>query len=328
MKMRAVTFTQFGEPNVLTLSDIPQPTPLAEQLLVRVKATALNRADLLQRRGKYAPPAGEPTTMGLEIAGDVVAIGSAVTQHAIGDRVFGLVGGGGYAEYCVIDQGTAMPIPSSLSYIEAAAIPEAFLTANEAIFTLGECQKNQTLLLHAGGSGISTAGIQLAHHCGASVFVTYGSPDKQSKIAAFKPEAMIPYKETSFADAIQTLTNHRGVDVIVDFIGASALENNLSSLAEGGRLICVGLMGGRTSEINLDLILKRRLQIKGLIMRTRSLADKRAMTTAFCKNWLPALAKQEIKPVIDSVFLFSDVKKAHERMENNLNVGKIILQID
>ena len=311
----------------LSLTTISRPIPTASQLLVRVKATALNRADLLQRRGKYPPPPGESEILGLEIAGEVAAVGCDVTRFSIGDRVFGLVGGGGYAEYCLIDHEVAMPIPDTLSYVEAAAVPEAFLTANEAIFTLGDLQPHETILIHAGASGVGTAGIQLAHHIGATVLTTVGTAEKEAYVLALRADAAINYKQMDFVTALKSLTHNQGVNLILDLIGANYLMRNLQSLCPNGRLICVGLLGGAKTEIDLGYLLKQRLQMKGLIMRSRTLDDKRAMTQRFCHQWLSLLAERKIYPIIDSIYPLADAQKAHEKMEANGNIGKIVLEI-
>lgn len=326
--MQAITITTPGGPEVLALANIPKPTPGPEQLLVRVKATALNRADLLQRRGKYSPPPGESDILGLEISGEVAEIGADVSNFKVGDRVCGLVGSGAYAEYCVIDYKVAMPIPDNLSYIQAAAIPEAFLTASEAVFTLGNLKKGETILFHAGGSGVGTAGIQLAQRIGAHVFATVGTEDKKEKLnTAFHPDLIIDYKQNDFAAEIKHHTHNKGVNVIIDFIGASYLNYNLQSLKSQGRLIIVGLMGGNKTEIDLERILRQRLQIKGLVMRIRSNKEKRDITQNFITRWLPFFAEGLLRPVVDSVFPFDQVQAAHQRMESNANFGKIILEL-
>ncbi len=326
--MHAIIYNNTGGPEVLTLADIPTPSPGPEQLLVRVQAAALNRADLLQRRGKYSPPAGESTILGLEIAGEITALGSQVTHHKIGDRICGLVGGGAYAEYCLIDHKVAMPIPSNLSYIEAAAIPEAFLTASEALFTLGDLQTGENILIHAGGSGVGTAAIQLAQQVQAQIYATVGSNEKKTKLdITLHPAAIINYKEENFAEQLKQLTQNKGVNVIIDFIGASYFAENLQSLSMQGRLVCVGLMGGTTAEINLERVLRQRLQIKGLIMRARSIAEKRVMTQHFIHRWLPLFASGKLKPIIDSVFPLQEAQAAHRQMESNTSFGKIILTL-
>jgi len=326
--MRAITLKNFGGPEVLTLSNnLPQPLPADEQLLVNVKAFALNRADILQRRGKYPPPAGESDILGIEIAGDIVAMGKNVSGFGIGERVFGLVGSGAYAEYCLLDQGMAMPIPEKLSYVEAAAIPEAFLTAQEAIFSLGELKENEKILIHAGGSGVGSAAIQLARQMHATIFTTTGTAAKKPKIKAFGADYILNYKEENFCDDILKLTHDEGVNVIVDFIGAKYLAQHLQILQPWGRLILVGLMGGSKTEIDLSRIQSGRLQIKGLAMRARPLSEKRELTQRFMKKWLPLVINGTLKPVVDHVFAFDEIRSAHEYMENNLNIGKIIVEI-
>jgi putative PIG3 family NAD(P)H quinone oxidoreductase len=325
--MRAVTFDQFGEPSVLTLSEIPQPIPGPEQLLVHVKACALNRADLIQRRGKYPPPPGESDILGLEIAGQVVAMGENVTGFGTGEKVFGLVGSGAYAEYCLLDQGMAMPMPEHLSYEEAASIPEAFLTAQEAVFTLGQLHAHESILIHAGGSGVGGAAIQLAHQAKAFVYTTVGSQEKADKIKHGGADVIINYKQQDFAEEILQHTKNQGIQVIVDFVGASYLAKHLRILQSGGRLSLVGLMGGTQADIDLGIIQKKRLQIKGLAMRTRPLAEKRLITQHFKEKWLPLFANGKLKPMIDSVYALQDVVAAHESMEANANVGKIVLRV-
>lgn len=323
--MRAITQAHTNAP--LELSEIPAPKPNPEQLLIRVHATALNRADLLQRCGKYPPPPGESTILGLEIAGEIVKLGANVQGFQIGQRIFGLVGSGGYAEYACIDQGLAMPIPENFSYVQAAAIPEAFLTANEALFTLGNLNSSETILIHAGASGVGSAAIQLAHQTGATVFTTVSSAEKAAQVTALGANNVINYKEQDFSTIIKELTQDKGVNVIIDFIGASYLEKNLASLCDNGRLVCVGLLGGTKAEINLATVLTKRLQIKGLVMRHRSIADKRAITQRFMATQLPLINKGLLQPVIDTVYPLAKAQQAHEHMESNANIGKIILEI-
>jgi NADPH2:quinone reductase len=326
--MHAVILNGFGGIEVLTIADVPQPLPNPEQVLVHVKACALNRADLLQRRGKYPPPAGESDILGMEMAGQIVAMGENVTGFGIGEKVFGLVGSGAYAEYCLIDQGMVIPIPAHLSYIEAACIPEAFLTAHEAVFSLGQLQKNETILIHAGGSGVGSAAIQLAQQMHATIFTTVGSAEKAHKIKNLGAHEIINYKQQDFAAEIMRTTEQRGVNVIIDFVGASYLAAHLQLLQIGGRLSLVGLMSGTEAPIDLQQIQKKRLQLKGLAMRTRPIAEKRAVTATFKTRWLPLFETGKLKPVLDSVFPFTDVQAAHQHMEKNLNVGKIVLQFD
>ena len=324
--MRAIIRRGDGGPRVLQVSEVPAPIPTATQLLVDVHATALNRADLIQRRGGYPPPPGESEILGLEIAGTVAAIGHAVEGVSEGDRVFGLVGGGGYAAQAVIDYRMAMPIPDEWSFEEAAAVSEVFFTANENIFTLGELEEGETILIHAGGSGVGTAGIQISHHAGANVFVTAGASEKIRKCKTLGAIDGINYKTTDFVTEIERLTDGEGVDVVLDFIGAPYLERNLSILKTKGRLLQVGLIGGATAEIDLGTLMRKRLKIIGSVMRPQSIDEKIAITQRFVDRWLPEFQRGVLKPVIDSVFPLAEVQQAHTYMEENRNFGKIILK--
>lgn len=325
--MQAITFTIPGGPEVLHLATAPDPVPTAEQIVVRVRATALNRADTLQRRGLYPPPPGESAILGLELAGEVERIGDAVTGIAPGDRVCGLVGGGGYAEKAVLDARMAIPIPAGWSFVQAAAVPEVFFTAQETLFTLGNLQKGETVLIHAAASGVGTAGIQMAREIGARVLVTAGSEDKIRRCIELGATTGCNYKERDFADWIKEVTNGEGVELIEDFIGAAYWNHNLQSLKTGGRLVLVGLMGGVKVEANLQLIMGKRLQIFGSVLRSRPLADKIDITQRFCSRWLPILASGRITPIIDRIFPLAQAAEAHRYMEENRNFGKIILEV-
>lgn len=325
--MQAITVSVPGGPEVLRLTTLPDPTPAAEQILVRVRATALNRADVMQRLGQYPPPPGESDILGLELAGEVEAVGTAVKDLAPGDRVFGLVGSGGYAEKAVIDARMAMPIPAGWSFAQAAAVPEVFFTAQETLFTLGGLKEGETVLIHAAASGVGTAGIQMARETGARILVTAGSADKIQRCVELGATAGCNYKERDFAEWVKEVTNGQGVDVIEDFIGAAYWERNLRSLKTGGRLVLVGLMGGVKVEANLGLLMTKRLQIFGSVLRSRPLADKIAITQRFRSKWLPLLAAGRIKPIVDRVFPLAQVADAHRYMEENRNFGKIILEV-
>ena len=323
--MKAIIRTGDGGPEVLHLGDAPTPQPTATQLLVDVHVTALNRADLVQRRGGYPPPPGESEILGLEIAGTVAAMGSAVTGWAEGDKVFGLIGGGGYAEQAVIDYRMAMRIPDGWSFEHAAAVPEVFFTANENIFTLGRLSAGETILIHAGGSGVGSAGVQIAHRAGARVFVTAGTAAKIAGCEALGATAGINYKTDDFVSEIQRLTNGEGVDVVLDFIGAPYLARNLAILKTWGRLLQVGLIGGSTTEIDLGTVMRKRLKLIGSVMRPQSLEEKIGITHRFVERWLPALKAGTLQPVIDTVFPLAQASEAHAYMEANRNFGKILL---
>ena len=325
--MKAIIRTGDGGPEVLQLGEAPSPNPTETQILVDVHATALNRADMIQRRGGYPPPPGDSEVLGLEIAGTVSAMGTAVEGLAKGDRVFGLVGGGGYAEQAVIDYRMAMPIPDEWTFEQAAAVPEVFFTANENIFTLGKLSAGETILIHAGGSGVGSAGVQISHHAGANVFVTAGTSEKIENCKALGAVEGINYKKNDFVAEILRLTDEQGVDVVLDFIGAPYLERNLSILKTKGRLLQVGLMGGTITEINLNTVMRNRLQLIGSVMRTRSIDEKIAITQRFMDRWLPELKNGRLRPIIDTVFPLAQVQEAHAYMEANRNFGKIILKV-
>lgn len=325
--MKAITCTKPGGPEVLQLTEVADPVPTPDQLLVRVRASALNRADTMQRIGAYPPPPGESDILGLELAGEVEAVGSSVQGFAPGDRVFGLVGSGGYAEKAVIDARMAMPIPDGWSFSQAAAVPEVYFTAQETIFTLAGLKSGETILIHAGASGVGTAGIQMARETRARILITAGSAEKIQRCIELGAQAGCNYKEQDFAEWVKDVTQGTGVDVIEDFIGAAYWDKNLRSLKIGGRLVLVGLMGGVKVDAHLGMILTKRLQIFGSVLRSRPLEDKIAITQRFKQNWLPLLTTGKIKPIIDTVFPLAQAAEAHQYMEDNKNFGKIILEM-
>ena len=325
--MKAITFATYGGPDVLRLEDVAEPVPTPNDLLVRVRASALNRADTMQRRGHYPPPPGESDILGLELAGEVEAVGANALGFKTGDRVFGLIGGGGYAEKACIDHRMAMPIPHDWDFVKAAAVPEVFFTANETLFTLGRLDAGETVLIHAGASGVGTAGIQMARQTGARVLVTVGSQEKVARTEALGAEAAINYKITDFAKRVLELTDG-GVDLVQDFIGAAYWQNNLKCLKTAGRLVLVGLMGGARVEADLGLIMRKRLQVIGSVMRSQPMENKIAITERFRSRWLPELENGRLQPLIDNSFPLAEAAEAHQYMEENRNVGKIMLVMD
>jgi len=325
--MRAVVCRKPGGVEVLEIVDIPRPQPGATDLLVRNFATALNRADLLQRRGLYPPPPGDSEVLGLEFAGEVAETGGDVRGFKRGDRVFGLVGGGGYGEFLTVHHGMAVPIPDNFSYEVAAAVPEAFYTANESLFTLGRLEGNEVALVHAAASGVGTAAVQLAAACGATVIATAGTAEKVEEARRLGATRAVNYREEDFVAVVKSLTSGKGVHIILDLVGAKYWERNLSCLQEGGRLLVVGFVGGARVNADLGVILRKRIAVIGTALRSRSVADKIAITQRFVDNVLPLLKRSEVKPVVDSVFPLEDVRAAHERMEANKNTGKIILRL-
>ena len=309
----------------LRLAEVADPAAGDEEVLLRVHATALNRADIMQRMGGYPAQHGASEILGLELAGEVVEVGSRVRSLAVGDRVYGLSGGGGYAELATLHESLAMPIPEGLSYHEAASIPEVFFTANTAVRTLGATQPGERLLVHAGGSGVGIAAIQIGRLIGAEVWTTAGSAEKCERAAELGAAVAINYREESFADVVQERTNGGGVDVILDVIGRDYWEANLRSLATAGRLVLVGLMGGAVAETNLGQLMAKRLRVYGTVMRARPLIDRAAITRDYREHLEPAIVAGKMRPVIDSVFPLREAPAAHQYMAENRNFGKILL---
>lgn len=326
--MKAVIYDKPGSPEVLKIGEYKKPVPTENEILVQVKATALNRADTLQRMGKYPPPKGASQILGLEISGMVVETGRLVAQWKKGDKVFGLIPGGGYAEFAVINENMAMRIPEKFSYGQAASIPEVFLTAYQALAWYGKLGKGNSVLIHAGGSGVGTAAIQMAREIGAEVFIT-ASLSKHNICIDLGAKKAIDYNSQNFADEILNFTNQNGVDIIVDFIAGPYFKKNLDCLKTDGRLIILAsLGGGKVDEIDLRKILTKRLSVIGSTLRSRSLDYQIKLTMEFSDFALPKFENGTLKPVIDSVFEWHDVSEAHRYMEANKNTGKIVLEID
>jgi putative PIG3 family NAD(P)H quinone oxidoreductase len=297
------------------------------ELLVRVRATAVNRADTLQRRGKYSPPAGASTILGLEMAGEVLAVGEGASGFARGDRVCALLPGGGYAQQAVIPAGMAMRIPASMSFEQAAAFPEVWMTAFDNLFNWGRLVAGELALVHGGGSGVGTAAVQLAVHRGARAIVTVGSADKGRRCVELGAEAAIDYKHEDFAARARLLGGGRGVDVILDIMGGAYLEQNVRALATGGRLVCIGLMGGASGPLDLGAMLSRRLTVCGTTLRARPLDEKIALTRQVEREVLPALADGRLHVVVDRVLELGQAGEAHRLLEASEHFGKIVLRV-
>lgn len=325
--MKAILLKEFGPPENLYIGEYSTPKPTSNEILVKVAATALNRADTMQRKGNYPPPPGASPILGLEMAGEIVGLGSAVTTWEIGDKVCGLLSGGGYAEYAVIHEDLAIPIPKDWTYEKAAAIPEVFLTAFQALSWLAQLKKGERLLIHAGASGVGTAATQLAKAIGVSVMVT-ASAGKHELCKSLGVEKAIDYKNEDFEKVVMDYTDGKGVDVIVDFIAAPYFQKNLNLLSTDGRLVMLSLIGGVKTEANLIPILRKRLKIMGSTLRARSLEYKRDLTKDLWHFAGPLFETQQLKPVIDSVYDWNEVAEAHRYMEANKNQGKIILKIN
>ncbi|MFO7321444.1 MAG: NAD(P)H-quinone oxidoreductase [Chloroflexota bacterium] len=322
--MKAIIARQPGEADVLELVEVPDPTPEAGELLVRVRAAGVNRADILQRKGGYAPPPGASPILGLELAGEVV---QAAGDWRVGDRVMAVVTGGAYAELATVPASVAMPVPAAFTDQQAAAIPEAFLTAYLNLFMLGRLQPGETVLIHAGASGVGTAAIQLARVAGARVLATASSPEKLARCEALGAEIAISYLKDSFGRVALEATGGRGVDLILDFVGAPYWSENLTSLARGGRLILIGFLGSSKGALDLGPVMRKNLTVTGTTLRGTPLEEKAALTQAFVEFALPKIECGELAPVLDSVYPLRDAAEAHRRMEANRNIGKIVLSV-
>lgn len=326
--MKAITFDDFGTADVLQLTDFPEPVLRPDDLLVRNRAVGVNRADLNQRRGAYGrADFGDSTLMGLEIAGEVIAMGENVSGFALGDRVMGIVGGGAYAEIARIDHRMAVQVPPGLDDVQAAAVPEVFVTAHEALVHLGRLEAGERVLIHAAAGGVGSAAVQLAHAIGAQVFAS-ASGDKLDRVRAFGADVGIDHRAQDFAEVVAAETGGRDVDVVIDFVGAPYFERNVRALADGGRLVQVGVMGGTTgASMPIDRLLFGHLQIMGTVMKSRTPAVKQAMTRRFAQRWLAQFGSGELQPVIDTVWQLAQAADAHRRMESGLSVGKIVLSV-
>ncbi len=326
--MRAIVISRPGGPEVLEIRQVDAPRPGAQEVLVDVRATAVNRADLLQRRGRYPAPADSPADIpGLEFAGVVTATGENANSWRPGDRVMGILGGGGYAETIRVHERLCLPVPRALTWTQAAAIPEAFLTAYDGLFRNAGLAAGESLLVHAAGSGIGTAAIQLGSVAGAHVVGTSRSEAKCERLSALGCRAVLA---DGSGETETRLRAHApdGFDVILDLIGGPALETNLSLLRERGRLVMIGLLGGARAEIPLGRILTRRLTVSGSVLRTRTIEEKIALVGQFERRISPMLARGELTAVVDSSFPLDRAAEAHARMERNENFGKIVLTCD
>ena len=326
--MQTVTLPRYGGPEVLTIAETPKPVPPPDKMLVRVRAIGINRADCLQRAGTYPMPPGISNVPGLELAGEVAELVGDCAGHAVGDRVLALVEAGAYAEYAVVDPGLAVPVPEGWDFATAASVIEVYCTANETIFQRGGLQSGEAVLIHAGASGVGTAAVQMAKHAGATVHFTAGSRFKIDRVLALGADYGIDYKTQDFVEEVLRQSGGQGVDLVEDFIGADYLMRNLSVLKPKGRLVLVGLMGGQKAEFDLGGMLRKRLAIHGFTLRAQPLDEKRAIVDRFREHWLPLLAAGTINPIIHAVVPFDDIRAAHEMMEANENIGKIVLTID
>jgi NADPH:quinone reductase len=331
LTMKALYITKPGGVEVLEIREVNSPEPpKADQVLVRVRAAALNRADILQRMGRYPAPKGFPQDIpGLEFAGEVAYVGPGVTNWKTGDRVFGITGGGAQAEYIVTRSDHLAAIPSNLDFTEAAAIPEVFITAHDALFTQAGLVSGELLMVHAAGSGVGTAAIQLAKACGVKTFGTSRSAEKleRAKTLGLERSFVVRNDPLEMVEAILSWTGGRGVDVILDLVGAGYLEANLTSLALKGRMMLVGTTSGAQATLDFGMMLTRRLTLRGTVLRARSNEEKAAATQRFAADVVPLLAAGTVKPVVDRIYALDQVREAHRRMGSNENFGKIVLTL-
>lgn len=325
--MKAVLIDRPGDETVLRIGEAPEPAMGPGELRLRVAATAVNRADLLQRQGMYPPPPGASSILGLECAGTVVEMGVGVTGWKPGDRAMALLAGGGYAEQVVVHAGSALRVPERLSLEEAAAIPEVFLTAFLNLFEVGGLSAGGSALVHGGGSGVGTASIQLVKAAGARVLITAGSEDKCVRCLELGADVAIDYRKENFAERVREETGGRGVEVVLDSIGAQYFEGNLASLAMGGRLVLIGLMGGAKVEANLAVLLAKRLHVIGSTLRARPVEEKAAIVAAFERRFGADLAAGRVRPIVDRVLPLEDVAEAHRSMKASEHFGKIVLKV-
>ncbi len=327
--MKAVLLNGFGGLDVLTVGEVEKPKPAEGQVLVKVVATSINRPDLVQREGKYPPPPGDSEILGLEVSGTIEELGPGVTGWQVGDRVMTLVGGGAYAEYAVAYASHLMRIPESMSFEEAACVCESYITAFLNVFMIGGLEDNNTVILHGGGGGVNTAGLQL---CKALVpntkIIVTAHPSKMERVKALGADLAIDFTQTpDFSEAVKEFTNKKGVDVILDHVGAKYLAPNMNSLAYAGRLVLIGVISGIKAELNLALMMVKRQQIIGSVLRSRPVKDKGEIVAEFTRTALPKFADRTIVPIIEKVFPLDQVVEAHRMMEEDKHFGKIVLKI-
>jgi putative PIG3 family NAD(P)H quinone oxidoreductase len=325
--MKAIVVKSENKKTRLVWQEVPDIVPGPQQVLVDIKATAVNRADLLQAMGLYPPPPGETETLGLEMAGIISAVGDQVQGRSVGERVMGLLAGGGYAQQVAIHPQMLLQLPKSWSFVDGAAIPEVWLTAFSNLFLEGDLKSGQRVMIHAGGSGVGTAAIQMACEAGAVVYVTAGSAAKLDRCRQLGASLGINYKEQDFVAAVRAAIPGQGVDLILDPVGGAYLEQNLEILTENGRLINIGLLGGSTAELNLGAVLGKSLRIIGTRLRSRPLAQKIKITRMFAERFCPLLETGWLQPVVDTVFPITEAQAAHDLVYQNKNIGKVVLEI-
>lgn len=326
-QMTVVAISKPGGPEVLVPEQRALPQPDPDEILVKVQAAGVNRPDVAQRSGSYPPPPGASDLPGLEVAGEVVALGAGCTHVKLGDKVMSLVPGGGYAEYCLTHESHAMPVPKSFSMTEAGATAETLMTVWHNVFERGGLKAGETLLVHGGSSGIGTMATQLAKAFGAKVIVTVGAQDKVDACLKLGADRAVNYRTEDFVAETKTFTGNAGADVILDMVGGEYIERNYDAAAVGGRIVQIAFLGGPKATVNFSKLMVKRLIHTGSTLRPRSVADKAAMVAAISAKVLPLLNEGRIKPLIDSTFPLVKAADAHRRMETSAHIGKIVLTV-
>ena len=330
--MRAITISSPGEPEVLQLTDEPTPDIAADEVLIRVHAAGVNRADLLQRRGFYDPPPGATVIPGLEVSGTIEKLGAEVTGWTVGDRVAALLSGGGYAEFVPVPAGQLLPVPEGFDLTEAAALPEVLSTVWSNIVGRARIEAGEWLLVHGGGSGIGTAAIQIANHLGVKIAVTVGSERKAEFCRELGADAVINYRDEDFVERVHEICTHEdgstGADVILDIIGAKYLERNIKALATDGRLVIIGMQGGTKTEINLGWLMQPRKSVSATTLRARPKEQKIAIVSEVAERLWPAVTAGDIRPIIHETLPIAEAAQAHQALEDGANIGKVLLIVD
>lgn len=323
--MRAIAIAEPGGPEVLALSELPDPVPAAGEVLVRVHAAGVNRADVVQRQGLYPPPPGAPDTPGLEVAGEIVALGEGVDTWSIGDRVCALLAGGGYAEFALANAAECLPIPGTLSYEEAAGLPETVLTVWSNVMQRAAIKPGETFLVHGGSSGIGTTAIQMLKAFGCTVYATAGSPKKVAVCQQLGASRCVNYREEDFLEVLTAETRGQGVDVILDMVGGDYVDRNIRLAAVSGRIVNIAYLKGSQVQVNLMPVMLKRLQLTGSTLRARDAEFKAQLTAEVLARAWPWVASGEVRPVIHRVYSFAEAAEAHRVMESSVHIGKLIL---
>jgi putative PIG3 family NAD(P)H quinone oxidoreductase len=325
--MKAITVPEPGGPDALVLTDVDTPEPAAGEVLVRVAAAGVNRADTLQRQGHYPPPPGASDVIGLEVSGTVEALGEGVEDWAAGDEVCALLSGGGYAEYVAVPSGQLLPVPEGVTLADAAALPEVACTVWSNVFMTADIEPGEVLLVHGGSSGIGTMATQLARAYGARVAVTAGSADKLEACRELGADILVNYREEDFVERIREATDGHGADVVLDIIGAKYLGRNLEALATGGRLVIIGMQGGRAAELDIAMLMGKRAAVIGTTLRARPAAEKAAIVAAVAGHVWPLVEDGSVRPVVHSRHPLAEAAAAHREIEESGHVGKILLTV-